>query len=48
VGVGDRLAWPEARLLAHIREQAGKHFDPQVVEAFLKLAEGGAGIKSRG
>ena len=32
-----RAAWPEERALEHIREQAGKHFDPQVVEMFLKL-----------
>ncbi len=30
-------AWPEAQALAHIREQAGKHFDPQVVDAFWQL-----------
>ncbi|MBI3942966.1 MAG: HD-GYP domain-containing protein [Chloroflexi bacterium] len=30
-------AWPEERALQYIREQAGKHFDPQVVEAFLKM-----------
>ncbi|MBI2247826.1 MAG: HD domain-containing protein [Armatimonadetes bacterium] len=32
-----RKAWPEAKARAHIREQAGKHFDPRVVEAFLAL-----------
>jgi PAS domain S-box-containing protein len=32
-----RPAWPEEKALAYIREQAGKHFDPQVVETFLKL-----------
>ena len=32
-----RKAWPEERALAHIHEQAGKHFDPQVVETFLEL-----------
>ena len=31
-----RDAWPEQKALAHIREQAGKHFDPQVVDAFLQ------------
>jgi HD-GYP domain-containing protein (c-di-GMP phosphodiesterase class II) len=25
------------QVLAHIRAQAGKHFDPRVVKAFLKL-----------
>ncbi len=32
-----RDAWPEEEALAYIQEQAGKHFDPQVVEAFLKI-----------
>jgi PAS domain S-box-containing protein/putative nucleotidyltransferase with HDIG domain len=34
-----RPAWSEEKVLAHIREQSGKHFDPQVVEAFLKMIE---------
>lgn len=34
-----RKAWPEKKILAHIREQSGKHFDPQVVEAFFKMIE---------
>jgi putative two-component system response regulator len=32
-----RPAWSPEKALAHIREQAGKHFDPQVVELFLKI-----------
>jgi PAS domain S-box-containing protein len=28
-------AWPQAKALDYIREQSGKHFDPQVVELFL-------------
>jgi PAS domain S-box-containing protein/putative nucleotidyltransferase with HDIG domain len=32
-----RAAWSKARALEFIREQSGKHFDPQVVVAFLKL-----------
>jgi HD-GYP domain-containing protein (c-di-GMP phosphodiesterase class II) len=32
-----RKAWPEEQARAYIREQAGKHFDPRVVEAFLQL-----------
>ena len=32
-----RQGWPKEKVLAHIREQSGKHFDPQVVEMFLKL-----------
>ena len=31
-----RPAWPEEKALEYIREQAGKHFDPQVVEVFLE------------
>ncbi len=34
-----RPAWSEQAALDYIREQAGKHFDPQVVEAFLKMIE---------
>ena len=32
-----RKAWTPEKTIDHIREQTGKHFDPQVVEAFLKL-----------
>ncbi|MDW8403331.1 PAS domain S-box protein [Chloroflexus sp.] len=32
-----RAAWPRERALAYIREQAGSHFDPKVVEVFLAL-----------
>jgi HD-GYP domain-containing protein (c-di-GMP phosphodiesterase class II) len=32
-----RPAWTEERVLAYISEQAGSHFDPQVVTAFLQL-----------
>ncbi len=31
-----RPAWPEEKVRDHLREQAGRHFDPAVVEAFLK------------
>ena len=34
-----RAAWPEERAIQHIREQAGKHFDPQVVEVFLRVID---------
>lgn len=30
-------AWSKEETLEYIREQSGKHFDPQVVEVFLKL-----------
>jgi len=32
-----RPAWSKEQALAYLRDQAGKHFDPQVVEMFLKL-----------
>ncbi len=32
-----RPAWPDDKALDYIREQSGQHFDPQVVEAFLRL-----------
>jgi len=35
-----RQAWSDETALAHIKEQAGKHFDPQVVEAFVRVLEG--------
>jgi HD-GYP domain-containing protein (c-di-GMP phosphodiesterase class II) len=34
-----KKAWQEDKVLAFIKEQSGKHFDPQVVEAFLKRYE---------
>ena len=34
-----RMAWPKDRTLQHIQELSGTHFDPQVVEAFLKMME---------
>ncbi len=30
-------AWPEEKALEYMREQAGKHFDPTVVDTFLRL-----------
>lgn len=32
-----RPAWPEEKVQEYLREQTGKHFDPKVVEVFLKL-----------
>jgi HD-GYP domain-containing protein (c-di-GMP phosphodiesterase class II) len=32
-----RPAWPEEKAREHVSSQAGTHFDPQVVEAFLHL-----------
>jgi putative two-component system response regulator len=34
-----RPAWPREEALAYIREQSGKHFDPQVVDVFFKVIE---------
>jgi PAS domain S-box-containing protein len=32
-----RRAWDETQVYTYIRDQAGKHFDPKVVEEFLKI-----------
>lgn len=32
-----RAAWPPAKVLAHIQQGSGSHFDPKVVDAFLDL-----------
>ena len=32
-----RLAWPKEKVLEHIRSLSGTHFDPEVVEVFLKM-----------
>jgi HD-GYP domain-containing protein (c-di-GMP phosphodiesterase class II) len=32
-----RAAWPREKALQHIAELSGSHFDPQVVQAFLKM-----------
>jgi PAS domain S-box-containing protein len=32
-----REAWPKEKVIAHIREQTGSHFDPKVVEEFLHM-----------
>jgi putative two-component system response regulator len=34
-----RAAWTEEQATAYIREQSGKHFDPQVVDLFFKVVE---------
>ena len=34
-----RPAWPEGEVVAHIREQAGVHFDPEIVEIFLEMMD---------
>ncbi len=32
-----RSAWTQEEALSYIQEQSGKHFDPQVVDMFLKM-----------
>ncbi|MEW6718147.1 MAG: GAF domain-containing protein [Chloroflexota bacterium] len=32
-----RKAWPNKEVIEYIREQSGKHFDPNIVEVFLEL-----------
>ena len=34
-----RAAWPKEKVHEHIRSRAGSHFEPRVVEVFLKLME---------
>jgi HD-GYP domain-containing protein (c-di-GMP phosphodiesterase class II) len=38
-----RRGWTQDRTLEHIRSEAGRHFDPQVVEPFLRMLRGSAG-----
>jgi HD-GYP domain-containing protein (c-di-GMP phosphodiesterase class II) len=37
-----RKQWPQEKTLEYIRSQSGKHFDPCVVEVFLRLLREGA------
>ena len=30
-------AWEEDRVLHHMREESGKHFDPEIVDIFLEI-----------
>ena len=32
-----RPAWPEAQVLEHLKAESGRHFDPEVVNAFFKM-----------
>jgi len=40
---GDRncKAWSRAQALAYLREQRGKHFEPRILDAFLKIIDEG-------
>ena len=40
-----RKAWPEEKARAYIKEQAGQHFDSQVVEAFFRYLEEDQGAR---
>ena len=35
-----RKAWPYEKIVAHMREQSGTHFDPKAVELFLQMMVG--------
>ncbi|MFN2298955.1 MAG: HD domain-containing phosphohydrolase [Anaerolineales bacterium] len=34
-----RKAWPDEKVHAHLREQSGRHFDPQIMKLFMKVLE---------
>lgn len=38
--------WPQDRVLAHMREQAGRHFDPAVVDALLEVVTARAAART--
>jgi HD-GYP domain-containing protein (c-di-GMP phosphodiesterase class II) len=38
-----RAAWPAAKVREHLRALSGAHFDPQVVEMFLRMIEKAGG-----
>ena len=42
-----REAWEDQRALDYIQEQAGKAFDPRVVEVFLKAVGEGRAAQAR-
>ncbi|WP_109120664.1 bacteriohemerythrin [Azospirillum sp. TSO22-1] len=41
-----KAPWPSERVLAHMRGQAGRHFDPAVVEALLEVVEARAAART--
>ncbi len=41
-----RSAWSEEKALAYIKEQSGRHFDPDIVELFLKHRAEKSGMNS--
>jgi PAS domain S-box-containing protein len=34
-----RQAWPQDKVMAYLRDQSGKQFDPQVVDEFLRMVD---------
>jgi putative nucleotidyltransferase with HDIG domain len=36
-----RAAWPKEKTVSHLKESSGSHFDPYVVDLFIKLVETG-------
>ncbi len=34
-----REAWPQEKVLAYLREESGKHFDPEVLAVFLQMMD---------
>jgi response regulator RpfG family c-di-GMP phosphodiesterase len=32
-------AWPEEKVRQYLRDQSGKHFDPEVIEAFFTIVD---------
>jgi len=43
-----RKAWPKEKVLAELKAQSGKHFDPDVVDALLRVIEKAAKPQTRG
>jgi len=42
-----RKGWPPEKVLAHIRDRGGKHFDPKLADIFVKLLESGDNWRKR-
>ncbi len=42
-----RAAWPREKVLAHIRQGSGSHFDPAAVEAFMQMVHRSGGCGER-
>ncbi len=42
-----RKAWPDAKILAHIRTRGTFQFDPELAETFAKLIESGKALKRK-